>query len=437
MKSNIIKYGLTLSSLLILNSSLIHAENNVTSIDTLFLYSQGAEDNSNGDAETKINHLLTTTNKIYSDSRLNVELNSVKIHKIDLDDTASSYTVLGEVRQDATVQALRDEVGADEVVIYRPYANDGLCGLAYYNNGYQAYAYAHVTIDCAGYVTGHEVGHNMHLAHSAKQDPDEGYNRGHGVQDQFTTVMAYAQAYNGPKIYKFSDPDLDCNGEPCGIEPGLENEADAVREIQVQAPLIANFREHVVIDDTNDTDDNNKPDDNNTNDDLEAAKKAYEDQLLVVQNAKAELKNLRATIKTTRTTANTTFKTERQKLVTTYSTDVSTLKQTLTTELNTLKQQLITARADRTAKKITKDQYRAIVTEIRADRTALRTAYKTEVTEKKTKLKEDIQSLKEASTVAINEAKDAFTTYRTEVYLVEVAKLKELKKIYDDLLNAQ
>lgn len=439
MKTNLNKVGLTLSSLFLLNTTLLNAETQPTSIDALIIYSQGVEDESNGDAETKINHFMATTNKIYNDSGLNITLNSVKIQKVDLDDSASTSTVLGEVQQNTGVNTLRDSVGADEVIIYRPYANDGLCGLAYYNDGYEAYAYAHVTSDCAGYVTAHEVGHNMHLAHSAKQDPDAGYNRGHGVEDQFTTVMAYAQAYNGEKIYKFSDPDLDCNGEPCGIEAGLENEADAVKEIIVQAPVIANFREHIVIDDTNDTNDtNNKVDNNNsddTNNDLEAAKIAYEAQILVRDAAKAEVQNLRATLKNVRATAKTNYQTKVQEARSDFKSKKATARETLSSELSTLKAQYLSARADRKAKKITADQFKAIVAQIRAERTTKRAIFQETVTTLKATLKGTIETLKEERKESITEAKTALSTYRTDVYLVEVAKLKALRKAYNQLLK--
>ncbi|CAA6810329.1 MAG: Unknown protein [uncultured Sulfurovum sp.] len=444
MKSTLLKHTLSLSTLLLLSTSSLMAENSVTEIDTLVLYSQGAKDDSNGDIETKVNHLFTTTNKIYEDSGLNVTLNAVKIEKIEVEDTASTYDVLPNVRKDSEIQALRDSVGADEVVIYRSYANDGLCGLAYYNNGHQAYAYAHVTIDCGGYVTGHEVGHNMHLAHSAKQDPEAGYGRGHGVQDQFTTVMAYSQAYNGPKIYKFSDPALDCNGEPCGIEAGLDNEADAVKEILVQAPIIANFRERVIIDDKNDTeDDSNKPDNNSTDDnnnndtsDLDTAKKAYEAQIVVVNDAKTELQALNTNIKTVRTNANAIYKTKSEELLTTFRAEKAAAKEVLTAELAKLRANYLTARTEKRAGTITAEQFKAIVAQITADKNSKKTAYKETVATKKADMNAKKTLLKEEKNASIAEAKATRTAFKTEVYLVEVQKLKALKKIYNDLLKA-
>ncbi|CAA6806867.1 MAG: Unknown protein [uncultured Sulfurovum sp.] len=445
MKSNLIKCTLGVTSLLLLNTSAAIAENNVTEIDTLVVYSQGAKDHSNGDIETRINHLFTTTNKIYEDSGVNISLNAVKLEQLNLDDNASTYDVLPEIHANTEIQALRNKVGADEVVIYRPYSNDGLCGLAYYNPGYEAYAYAHVSIDCAAYVTGHEVGHNMHLAHSAKQDPDSGYGRGHGVEDQFTTVMAYTGSYNGAKVYKFSDPKLDCNGEPCGIEVGLENEADAVKKILIQAPLIANFREHVVIDDSNDTEDNNnKLDNNNTNDstdstdttDLETAKKAYEDQIMVVDHVRAEMNILRANVKTVRTKAKATYQAEVEKLRTAFKTTKTTEHTALTVELAKLRERYLTARSERNAKTITSEQFTEIVTQIRSERTSKKADYKESISAKRVTLRAKIATLKEARIATIQEAKAIRTTFKTDVLFVEVQKLKELRKIYKTLLNA-
>jgi len=436
MRNKFFNFSLSLSSLLLLSVTTAFAESNVTTIDTLVVYNQGAIDVSNGDVETRINHLFTTTNKIYEDSGLNIELKAVKTQKFNLDETADSGQVLTDTRKNAEIHTLRDEAGADEVVIYRAYANDGMCGLAYVNRGNEALAYAHVTIDCPGYVTGHEVGHNMSLWHSAKQDPDAGYARGHGVQEQFTTVMAYTSAYNGAKIYKFSDPDLDCNGEPCGIEEGLDNEADAVKAILAQAPIISNFREHVVVD-TNNSDNNNTDDntDNNTSD-LDAAKKAYDDQLLVVDNARTELNRLRTDIKTQRNAANTAFRAKIKEAFTTYRTERSTAYTELRTKYSELRSQYVTALKAYRAKTLSRSAFIATIRAIRAERRVTRTAYYAAVKPARTKLIEVIVAARAERRATIIAARDAYRAYRNDVYRVEITKLRELKKIYDDLLKA-
>ena len=436
MKNTLLKISLSLSSILLLNTTSLCAENNATTlIDALVIYSPGSAAAIDGDVETKIDHFMTTTNKIYEDSGLNIQLKSVKIQEFDLDESADSGQVLTDTKNNAEINALRDTVGADEVIMYRPYANDGACGIAYVNTNNDAFAYAHVSIDCPSYVTAHEVGHNMSLWHSAKQDPDAGYARGHGVQEQFTTIMAYSSAYNGAKIYKFSDPDLDCNGEPCGIEVGLDNEADAVKAILAQAPVIENYREHVVVDDTNNTDDNNSTDNNNT--DLEAAKKAYEDQLIVVENSKTELDRLRADISVKRIAANTTFRETIQEAFATYRESRSIPYATLRAEYKKLRTQYRTARKNYRQRKISRAAFIAIIRTIRTEQKNVYATYRQSVKTIREQLIATITTARAERRATIQAAKDAYQTYRTEVYLVDVARLAELKKIYDDLLAQQ
>lgn len=262
MKFNLNKYLLVF----LLLTSITFAK---TTIDTLVLYSMKAKEMYNGDIETRINHLFAFTNKVYKNSGLDIELVPVKIILWELDENIHGRRILSQVQQDANITALRNSVGADEVIIYRPYLYDGSCGVAYVNKNREDLAYAHVSINCPNYITGHEVGHNMSLWHSASQNPGTSFNRGHGVKDKFVTMMKYKGVSDAVKIYKFSDPDLDCNGDPCGIEEGLENEADAVKAIRVQAPIIANFRESIAID--------------NNNTELANAKKAYDEQYAIVQ----------------------------------------------------------------------------------------------------------------------------------------------------------
>jgi len=278
------------------NLNALAVESQAIELDTLIIYSQGAIDISNGDVETKINHLMTTTNKIYTDSGLNVKLNPVKIQQYSIDDTASSQTILIKLQSDKNVINIRNSVGADNVVIYRPYANDGVCGLAYQNNelsdtssiSVEEYAFAHISIDCGSYVTAHEIGHNTGLGHSVAQKTIGAYPyaRGHGVENTFTTVMAYSSVYGGAKIYKYSSPILDCKGLPCGIDAGELNEADAVKALAQTLPLVANFREHIVID-------NNNSDDENGTETLDDTFKAFKKQQKILTGNRENLKLLR------------------------------------------------------------------------------------------------------------------------------------------------
>ena len=463
----------TVVGLATLSTGLFATVDTPTTVDTLILYSQGSVDKYGGDAETRINHLITTSNKIYADSGLNLKLNPVKIQKYQMDDRATSETVLSGIRQDAEVTKIRNEVGADTVIMYRPYAGDGACGLAYQNNylrdpnatWVEKYAFAHVSIDCGGYVTAHEVGHNTGLGHSAKQGSEGAYKyaRGHGVQNDFTTVMAYAGVYNGTKIYKFSSPSLECNGQPCGIDAGEENEADAVKALLQTLPLVENFREHIVIDDGNDGDDNNDTDDNTddggnngdnngdddntddggddgddndgTVDELDQALKAYNDQLAKIDADKEELKKLKAFIGEKKDGVNDT-RVEYRKQRSVYNTTKKEYRN-LVKAYRVVLREYRTAKRDYKREKITQEQLDAVKARLDTAKATYKTYYNDVVIPAYTVVKEF-----RATTIqpAIDEYKEARADYRTfynDVYRADKTKLRELKKAYLKLKRAQ
>ncbi len=235
-------------------------------IDVLVLYTQGTADRYNGQPETRINHLFNVSNKTYADSGIDLTIRPVHLEQIDYPDDTSSTNTLYEMTEKSHaafthVEQLRQEHGADMVLLYRPYSSaHGNCGIAwiggYNRNGdfsptwMKNYMYSHVSVStCGDYVTTHELGHNMGLNHSRLQDGSGGtfdYALGHGEYNNFVTLMAYQSAFNvnywNGKVYKFSSPDLECHGVPCGVaKDDPVNGADAVSTIKVTAPQIAAF----------------------------------------------------------------------------------------------------------------------------------------------------------------------------------------------------
>lgn len=254
----------TLVSPIILFSSLANAE--PKTIDVMVVYTPGVTARYNGDQDTRFYHLLNVTNQAYVDSNVDLQLNMVHSVEVAYDETNSSVTALQDITfaQNSAfvdIENLRLQHGADVVIFYRPYASSqGGCGIAWIGgngtNGdfsatYQKnYAYSHVAVDtCADYVTSHELGHNMGLAHSRVQDGTGAtfpHALGHGENGNFVTIMAYQSAYNvdytSGKIYKFSSPTLDCNSSPCGIDLNDPTwGADAVHALNITGPQISDY----------------------------------------------------------------------------------------------------------------------------------------------------------------------------------------------------
>jgi len=216
-----------------------------TVIKVLALYNEEANSISGQDATTRIYHFQAVANKTYADSNLDMRIKMVRVEKYAFNNSRSSIDTLKLIQKDNVIKKLRKIVAADEVLIYRKYANDSLCGIAYMNTQLQKeYAYAHVTIDCGASTTTHELGHTMGLGHSHNQNSKGIYTYavGHGIKDNFTTVMAFGASFGSAQsIYKFSSPELECNEYLCGIEVGSVKSADAVKALRQTYPIVANF----------------------------------------------------------------------------------------------------------------------------------------------------------------------------------------------------
>lgn len=235
-------------------------------IDVLVVYTKGTADAYGGDPTTRINQVFQVTNQIYKDSNVNLEIRVAKTMMVNYTDDNTAETALNDITYAKNVAfsgvaVAREQAKADMVILYRPFKSvQGSCGLAWIggqgtngdfsNPSIKNYMFAHIAINsCGDFVTAHELGHNMGLKHSRKQDGSGGtfpYALGYGVVNQFATIMAYQSEFNVDywtgKLYKFSNPEITCKGVPCGVSrTDTVKGADAHYALNITGPQIANF----------------------------------------------------------------------------------------------------------------------------------------------------------------------------------------------------
>lgn len=247
----------------------------VATIDIMVLYTPELVSSlgSVSAVESRINQLISITNTSYTDSEMSMELSLVHSEEIDADNDSASGTILPQIKNGSgvfsNVDALRTSKGADLVVLMRDFKqlHNGSCGVAYIlgnaatgtmPNSDKAYGYSIVqngdyTIGnsiyfCSDYSLAHEVGHNFGFAHDRDHAGSGGvfdYSYGHddgSGSETFATIMSYDR----PQTGKFSNPDIDCSGSPCGIIEGQSDSANNAKSGNEVRFELAGFYAHVV-----------------------------------------------------------------------------------------------------------------------------------------------------------------------------------------------
>jgi Metallo-peptidase family M12B Reprolysin-like len=243
-------------------SSLVTATAGSPIVDVMVLYTTVKQTATY--AKQRIKYLINISNRAYQDSFINMRLRLVHTRSTNYVERGSNNTALGDLASSrgafSGVAALRNQYGADLVLLLRPYyaSASSNCGIAYVgfssgsgaNSGSAFGAISDGTSREAptNYYCGistftHEVGHNLGNVHDRAFSGFSGkfpYSYAWGINNKFGTIMSYY----GPSLMLFATPKLptQCVGLPCGYAEGSPNSSDQSRTTNFTAPFVANYR---------------------------------------------------------------------------------------------------------------------------------------------------------------------------------------------------
>ena len=203
-----------------------------------------------------LDHLIEVGNQIYTKSQVNLQIRVASTQQFDFPITWTNQKVLRTIENDNAIKDLRNRVGADLVVMLRPFYSEyhSNCGIApALNNSYRedsipsfindfGFSVVGITINnngvhCSKDTLVHEIGHNMGLLHDVKtiQNNSTGagnfiafypFGYGYDIPNVFGTVMSYSKN----PVAAFSNPNILCpENLPCGTQQ--ENSVKALNSV--------------------------------------------------------------------------------------------------------------------------------------------------------------------------------------------------------------
>lgn len=243
-------------------------------VDLMFIYTPAILARYPGGLlETRLNHLVEVANQSFANSQIDLVIRLVHHQAVAYDRSTSNPEALDDLVAALRGQPvagldgldeLRDEYGADIISLIWPNELESRlgCGVAMFpqalNDGWDPSMGVNVVNDgvsnwsvCTEITFAHELGHNFNAEHQRSQasaDLPERYNYAFGREQRFHTIMSQYGSLSEDRymiLHAFSNPDIQCGGEPCGSMVHGQAANNAL-EISNFAPIIAAYSEEVV-----------------------------------------------------------------------------------------------------------------------------------------------------------------------------------------------
>lgn len=180
-----------------------------------------------------LDNLFATANEAFVQSGTMIELKLAAHQLMPVNTTLTNEAALDALSSSSGTEDWRFTLGAHFVTLLRAYQpSHGSCGAARlpvcgddaqcYDEEY-GYSVVSVGPSCSDLMFAHQIAHNLGAAHEPGlgQTGTYAYAHAHLLDDNEGTVMAWSGA--DTLVARFSDPALDCGGEPCGVDGVSDN----------------------------------------------------------------------------------------------------------------------------------------------------------------------------------------------------------------------